>query len=83
MKKCQRLLTKAKNSAANLRFGELCQLAECYGWIFVRQEGSHRIYENLKLDMNSGRMMNFQNDKGKAKAYQVRQPLSAIDNLYE
>lgn len=83
MKKCQRLLTKAKNSAANIRFGGLCQLAECYGWIFVRQEGSHRMYENPKLDITLGRMMNFQNDKGKAKPYQVRQLLNAIDNLDE
>jgi hypothetical protein len=41
------------------------------------------MYENPKLDLNSGRMMNFQNDKGEAKAYQVRQLLSGIDNLYE
>lgn len=60
-----------------MRFSELCQLAECYGFELARQRGSHRIYKK------PGRreLMNFQDDAGKAKEYQVKQLLSAIEEL--
>lgn len=82
MAQCAKLLEKAKNSPNNLRFGELCSLAECHGWGFTRQDRtSHSIYVNPLLTPESGRRMNFQNCKGKAKPNQVRQLLVAIENL--
>lgn len=81
MNKCQKLLQKARRSPSSLRFDELCRLAECYGWVFVRQNGSHRLYENVRLTPEEGRFMNFQSDNGKAKPYQVKQLLNAIENL--
>ncbi|MGH9754892.1 MAG: type II toxin-antitoxin system HicA family toxin [Blastocatellia bacterium] len=81
MNKCRKLLNAARRSQKNLRFSDLCKLAECYGWTFKRQDGSHKIYENGRLTPEQGRIMNFQDHQGKAKPYQVTQLLNAIDNL--
>lgn len=83
MSKCQKLLQKAKNSANNFRFVELCKLAECYGWILRNQEGSHLIYKNDQLEITQGCRQTFQNDNGKAVPYQVKQLLNAIEFLEE
>ena len=79
MPKCDKLLERARNSPADLRFTEVCQLAECYGFVLDRQGGSHRIYKRPRWP----HVMNFQNWKGKAKPYQVRQLLNAIDLILE
>ena len=81
MANCDKLLQKAKYSANNLSFQEICDLAKCYGWIFRRQTGSHRMYANPKLASHQGRVQNFQDLKGKAKPYQVKQLLKAIELL--
>lgn len=39
------------------------------------------MYDNSQLDVSQGRFQNFQDDKGKAKPYQVKQLLAAIENL--
>lgn len=78
MSKCDKLLKKAQNSPTNLRFEELCQLAECNGFIFKGQiSTSHRKYQRPGYKS----IMNFQDDHGKAKDYQVRQLLAAIEVL--
>jgi hypothetical protein len=79
MAKCEKLLDKARRSPSNLRFDDLCKLAECYGWTCDRQVGSHVIYINPSLGNLLGSMMNFQNHDGKAKRGQVKQLLDAID----
>lgn len=81
MAKCDKLLIKAKSSPHNLKFEEVCALAECYGWKYVGGEGSHRVYMHPTLGNSLGSMMNFQSRKGKAKTYQVRQLLGAIEGL--
>lgn len=83
MSKCDKLLKKADNSPNNVSFTEICQLAECFGFIFQRQSASHVIYEHPNLSVNQNRLLNFQNFKGKAKPYQVRQLLKAISYLNE
>ncbi|MEX2181736.1 MAG: type II toxin-antitoxin system HicA family toxin [Gemmatimonadaceae bacterium] len=55
----------------------MCTLAECFGWTFDRSSGSHHIYKRL----GDRRLMNFQEVRGMAKPYQVRQLLRAIDLL--
>ncbi len=77
MSKCDKLLKKAKNAATSLRYAELCHLAECYGFVLDRQAGSHAIYKRA----NYQRAMNFQDDGGKAKPYQVRQLIAALQEL--
>ncbi len=78
MSKCDKLLEKANNSPNNFSFDEICQLAECYGFQYQRKSGSHQIYEHPNLKIEQNRLMNFQNFKGKAKPYQVKQLLRAI-----
>jgi hypothetical protein len=81
MANCDKILTKAQSSPNNLSFGDLCDLAECFGWVYRRRSGSHRIYENVDLTPDDGRIQNFQEFRGKAKPYQVRQLLKAIAKL--
>jgi predicted RNA binding protein YcfA (HicA-like mRNA interferase family) len=78
MKACGDLLAKARSSPSGLRFSELCVLAECFGWRFNRSRGSHHIYKRTGYVQ----AMNFQDVGGKAKPYQVRQLLRAIDELH-
>jgi hypothetical protein len=78
MADCGRLLEAARANPAGIRFAEMCALAECFGWTFSRQAGSHRLYKR-KGDQA---LMNFQEDRnGRAKAYQVRQLVAAIDEI--
>jgi hypothetical protein len=79
MASCAKLLEAARNNPAGLRFAELCKLAECHGWRFSRQRGSHRSY----VRDGTPRPLTFQDYRGAAKAYQVRQLLDAIDVLGE
>lgn len=81
MTKCDKLLEKAKNSANNFSFSDICYLAECHGFIFQRQRGSHKIYEHPELQLSQNGIMNFQNFRGNAKPYEVRQLLRAITIL--
>ncbi len=81
MNKCDKLLVKARNSTKNLSFSEACYLAECHGFEYKRTAGSHVIYEHPKLLVEHNRNLNFQNVNGKAKPYQVRQLLKAIEFL--
>jgi hypothetical protein len=69
MANCAKLLEKANDSAKNLKFEDLCRLAECYGWVFQRKSGSHHIYMHPNLGNRLGSMMNFQPRQGKAKAH--------------
>ena len=80
MSKCHKLLQNAKDSPSNVRFADLCKLAECFGWVFKRQKGSHCIYSNPALGNTEGNCMNFQEGSGgKAKIEQVTQLLNAIE----
>jgi predicted RNA binding protein YcfA (HicA-like mRNA interferase family) len=76
MSSCDELLNKARNNPRNVRFEDLCKLAECYGYVKRKAKGgSHRVYSKP----NTTQIMNFQNASGKAKPYQVRQLLKAIE----
>lgn len=81
MSRCSKLLDKATNSPKNLRFEDLCALAECYGWVFQRQCGSHHIYMHPGPGNRTCYMMNFQSRHGRAKPTQVKQLLEAIEAL--
>jgi predicted RNA binding protein YcfA (HicA-like mRNA interferase family) len=79
MPKCEKILKRAQASPSNLRFEELCQLAECYGFVFARQRGSHRQYKHPRLR----EVKTFQSHDGKAVEYQVRDLLETIESLGE
>ncbi len=74
----EKIYYKALDSATNVKFNELCNLAKAVGYKFRNQKGSHKTYKHP----DHPSMMNFQPDnknKGMAKPYQVRQLLSAIE----
>ena len=67
MKRMDQLIKKCEASPENIRFSELCALCDHF-FGQARQTGtSHRI--------------NIQDDKGKAKRYQVKQVVLAIRKL--
>ena len=61
----------------DVRFSDLCKICNYY-FGEARVKGSHRIYKTPWL---GDPRINIQDDDGKAKAYQVRQVLKAIDKL--
>jgi hypothetical protein len=75
MANCRLLLERARDNPEGLRFAELYRLAECFGWEYARQRGSHRLYKRA----GAKALMNFQNVNGAANGYQVRQLLTAIE----
>ena len=78
MKSIKETLKQFKQNPANVRFNDLCKVCEHY-FGKARQSGSsHRIY---KTTWRGDPRVNIQNIKGKAKAYQVKQVLKAIERL--
>ena len=64
----------------DVRFADLCKVCDHYFGESRQKGSSHRIY---KTPWPGDPRVNVQNDKGRAKAYQVRQVLRAIEKLEE
>ena len=78
MAKIDKMLKQIKETPQNVRFIDLCKVCEYY-FGNPRQTGSsHRVY---KTPWQGDPRVNIQNNKGKAKAYQVKQVLRAIERL--
>ena len=78
MSMIEKILEQMRTEPANVRFPELQRVCESY-YGKPRQNGSsHAIY---KTPWPGNPRVNIQNNKGKAKAYQVRQVLLAIERL--
>ncbi len=75
-----KILQSMRRSPRNIRFADLYKVCvEYFGE--PRQSGtSHAVF---RTPWEGDPRINIQNDRGKAKAYQVRQVLSAIDRLKE
>jgi hypothetical protein len=72
------ILGRMRANPKGVRFADLCKVCDHY-FGPARQKGtSHRIYPMPWL---GDPRVNIQNDKGKAKVYQVRQVLAAIERL--
>jgi hypothetical protein len=70
------LISEMQRNPKGVRFADLCRVCEKY-FGQPRQKGtSHRIY---RTPWQGDPRVNIQDDKGKAKAYQVRQVLKAIE----
>ena len=73
-----KILEQMRREPSNVRFGDLKKVCEQY-FGKPRQAGtSHAIF---KTPWTGDPRINIQDDKGKAKVYQVRQVLLAIDKL--
>jgi hypothetical protein len=78
MDKIDEILKGMRGNSANVKFSDLCKVCDHY-FGEARQNGtSHRIY---KTPWPGDPRVNIQDGKGKAKFYQVRQVLKAIDKL--
>ena len=78
MSKIEDALSHMRQDPRDVRFSDLCRVCDHY-FGEPRQGGSsHRIY---KTPWQGDPRINIQNDKGKAKAYQVKQVLLAIERL--
>ena len=72
------ILQKMKQNPKNISFNNLCKVCDFY-FGNARQSGSsHRVY---KTPWQGDPRVNIQNSKGKAKPYQVRQVLQAVERL--
>ncbi len=71
----RKLLEKALTSPWNLRFAEALALAQAFGFRLTRTSGSHHILTHPDIS----ELLNLQDVRGKAKAYQVRQLLSLVE----
>jgi len=74
----EEILAQMKRNPKGVGFKDLCRVCDQY-FGEARQSGtSHRIY---KMPWQGDPRVNIQNVKGKAKPYQVRQVLQAIERL--
>jgi len=78
MTKTEDILIGMKRNPKDVRFSDLCKVCEKYFGKSRNRAGSHRIY---KTPWQGDPRINIQNYKGKAKAYQVKQVLLAIEKL--
>jgi hypothetical protein len=87
MADCSDLEKKARQSAANYDFGDLLELADCWGFRLKSNDDNHWVIIQDEYPMPSQHemkhrygFMNFQPaNGGQAKKNQVRQLLRAID----
>jgi hypothetical protein len=76
MNSIEDILTRMEQNPADVRFSDLCKVCDHY-FGKPRQEGtSHRVY---KTAWHGDPRVNIQGRKGKARAYQVRQVLKAVE----
>jgi hypothetical protein len=74
------LVARMRRNPQGVKFSDLEKVCRHYFGEPRQQGGSHRVY---KMPWPRDPRVNIQNDKGKAKPYQVRQVLAAIDKLRE
>ena len=72
------LVEHMKNAQANVRYADLCKVCDFYFGKARQESSSHRVY---KTPWPGDPRVNIQGEKGKAKAYQVRQVLKAIEKM--
>lgn len=67
-----------QQNAKGVRFDDLCKVCDHYFGEPRQKASSHRIY---KTPFKDDPRLNIQDDRGTAKAYQVKQVLKAIERL--
>jgi hypothetical protein len=72
------IVDKMRQNPRNVKFKDLCKVCEHFFGAPRQGGSSHRIY---KTSWQGDPRINIQNEKGKAKVYQVMQVLLAIEKL--
>lgn len=78
MQGIEKTLSQMHRNPKNVRFADLCRVCEHFFGPARQSGSSHMVYKTPWL---GDPRVNIQNDKGRAKAYQVRQLLKAIERL--
>ena len=78
MAKIDEIIFKIKQTPKAVRFSDLCKVCEPFFGEPRKNASSHRVY---KTPSQGDPRINIQNYKGKAKSYQVKQVLLALDKL--
>jgi hypothetical protein len=78
MAKIDDIRAQMKRNPKNVKFDDLCKVCENFFGEPRKSSSSHRIY---KTPWQGDPRINIQNHKGKAKAYQVKQVLLALEKL--
>ena len=73
--KRQKLLQKIIGGSKNIRFADMVNLVEGFGFELSRTDGSHHIFSRPDIP----ELVNLQDVKGEAKPYQIRQFLKLIE----
>ena len=80
MPRVEKILKQIRQDPADVRFSDLCKVCDEYFGIHRQSGTSHRVY---KMPWAGDPRVNIQNDKGRAKTYQVKQVLRAIARMEE
>jgi hypothetical protein len=78
MSKIDEIILKMKENPKGIRFSDLCKACDHFFGEPRKSASSHRVY---KTPWQGDPRINIQNDKGKAKSYQVKQVLLALEKL--
>lgn len=78
MSKVNQILEQMRQSPNGIRFADLCRVCDYFFGEARQRKSSHRVY---KTPWQGDPRVNIQNAKGKAKSYQVKQILKAIERL--
>lgn len=78
MARIEDIVADMKRNPKDIRFDDLCQVCDFYFGEPRQKGGSHRIY---KTPWQGDPRINIQNFKGRAKAYQVKQVLLALEQM--
>jgi len=77
VKGIEKIIEQMRENPKNVKFADVCKVCDHY-FGEARSTGSHRIY---RTPWQGDPRINIQNSGGRAKAYQVRQVLQAIEKL--
>ena len=78
MKNINGLLAQMRKNSSNVRYVDLCKVCDHFFGPARQNSTSHRIY---KTPWQGDPRVNIQDNKGQAKAYQVKQVIKAIEKL--
>ena len=78
MARVDEIILQMKRNPKGIRFIELCKVCDHFFGQPRKNASSHRVY---KTPWQGDPRINIQNHRGKAKAYQVKQVLLALEKL--
>lgn len=80
MSSVTQIIVKMRSSPANVRYQDLVKICTSYFGEARQSASSHAVF---RTPWQGDPRVNIQNDNGKAKQYQVKQVLKAIDKMEE